>query len=132
MTTDRAYRDLLDQALALARAANDQSRDDEEGTIERLRASLGTFEQRHRALLVLTSLPRRCTAALVDELVHVALSLREAMLARQVLGRLSHPDAVLVVPAAVWRQLDGAPDVDAYLHAGGLLSHLGLNDALRA
>jgi hypothetical protein len=104
---------------------------DRAATLERLRRALRGGDAR-RALLLLNGLhPAHSVPPLVDDVVGRALSQRDGLLAREVLGRLHRDEAARIVPPAVWRLLDAEGDHDAYRMMAGLLSHLGLADALR-
>lgn len=100
------------------------------GTLEALRSALRVPEDQPMALLILGWLETGYSEALVDELVSAALSHRNALRVREVLGRLPHDLAERVVPPAVWRQLRETGDYDAYRRMAELLLHLGLRDAL--
>jgi hypothetical protein len=86
--------------------------------------------ERRKALLLLSYLDASYTLALADLLVERALSHRDALLVRQLFGRLEHYQIVDTVPAAVLRLLDEIGDDDAYRRMAELLQHLGLTSAL--
>jgi hypothetical protein len=125
--------DTFGQALELAGSLYSTAyalQADQPATLARLRAELAGGQTR-QALLLLANLHPDYTVALADPLATRALSHRDALLVRQVFGRLPHHEAVDVVPAAVWRQLGRTADDDAYRRLAELLDHLGLDDALR-
>jgi hypothetical protein len=64
-------------------------------------------------------------------LVSTALSHREALRVRQILGRVAHNDLEAAVPPVVWEQLKTTPDYDAYRRLAELLAYLGLDEALQ-
>jgi hypothetical protein len=109
-------------------AGNELRRDVDQSTAE-LRASL-TGGQQRPALVLLSVLGGSYTVALVPQVVAASLSHRDALLAREVLGRLAHRDAANVVPAAVWQVLAQYEGDDAYRRLAELLDHLGLRDTL--
>lgn len=96
-----------------------------------LSAALQGAAERVTALRLLGFLDTDLTLALVDKVVPVALSHRDALLVCHVLGRLAFDDAARAVPRAVWRQLDETPGDDAYRRLAELLSYLGLTEALQ-
>jgi hypothetical protein len=106
-------------------------RTNEQATLLRLRSALGKPGERRAAITVLGVLSESFTRNLVPEIVAVALSHREALAARQLLGRLSYSAAAKSVPPAVWGQLENTGDYDAYRRMAQLLEHLGMADALR-
>lgn len=103
---------------------------DQAAALDRLRAELAGVRTR-QALLLLANLHPDYTVALADLLVVRALSHRDALLVRQLFGRLPRDEAADVVPAAVRHQLAATGDEDAYRRLAELLYHLGLDDALR-
>jgi hypothetical protein len=103
---------------------------DQPATLARLRKEITGGDTR-RALLLLHNLHPDYTVALADVLVTRALSARDTLLVRQILGRLPRSEAAEVVPPAVRAQLARTADHDAYRSLAGLLDHLGLDDALR-
>lgn len=114
--------------LYQARRLLDTNRD---RTLSHLTKAFRSSERR-RALLLLHSLDPSYTVALTDILVEYALSHRDALLVRQIFGRLPHVQLRALVPAAVWRCLDTLDpnDDDAYLRFAELFYHLGLSEAL--
>lgn len=125
--------DLWQQALAAVKVlfqVMSALQSDYPGTLESLRRGLRSPEGEAAALLVLGLLEIDYSEALVDQLVSASLSHRNALRARQILGRLHHDQAERIVPSAVWRQLQETDDYDAYRRMAELLSHLGLYDAL--
>jgi hypothetical protein len=130
--TDGVWRSALDTADALTRAGIYLT-----GTRQPLRRRLrealrGAGHDRNNAMTLLGSLGHELTVDLVPEVVAVALSHRDALEARQLLGRLPASLAAQVVPPAVTAQLEEAPDDDAYRRMAELLDHLGLADALES
>lgn len=99
-------------------------------TLESLRSAMRSPKDEAAALLLLGWLDSDYTEALVGELVSASISHRHALRVRQILGRLSHEEAVQIVPPAVWHQLQETGDDDAYRRLAELLAHLGLHDAL--
>jgi hypothetical protein len=99
-------------------------------TLERLRQTLHSSD-RIAALYILRLIEDEYTVALINDLVDVSLSESAMLYARETLGRLPHTDLEHLVPAAVWQLLETEDDTDAYQRLAELLSHLGLNDALR-
>ncbi len=114
--------------LAAAAAA---LRSDQATTLTLLKQALDSPTERVSALLLLNNIHPDFTVLLADRLVALSLSHRDALLVRQILGRLSYEQAQGVVPAAVWRQLDSTDDYDAYRRLAELLAHLGLTQSLR-
>jgi hypothetical protein len=103
---------------------------DEASTLPALRSALHTSEGERGALLLLALLDVRYVLSVVDELVSAALSHRNALRVRQILGRASRRELAAAIPPAVWHQLEITPDDDAYRRLAELLSHLGLDEAL--
>jgi hypothetical protein len=99
-------------------------------TLERLRRELHGSD-RLTALYILRIMEHEYTVALINDLVQVSLSESAMFRVRETLGRLAHTDLERLVPAAVWQVLEEEDDADAYHRLAGLLSHLGLTDALR-
>jgi hypothetical protein len=99
-------------------------------TLERLRRELHSSD-RLTALYILRIMEHEYTVALMNDLVEVSLSESAMFRVWETLGRLSHTDLERLVPAAVRQVLEEEDDVDAYQRLAGLLSHLGLTDALR-
>jgi hypothetical protein len=130
--TETPPRDAWQQALNSLRALRQATRilgSDYPGTLELLRAALRGPEE-PAALTLLGLLETDYSRALVSELVSAALSHGNALIARQLLGRLPHDEAEQIIPPAVWRQLAETDDYDAYRRMAELLSHLGLESAL--
>jgi hypothetical protein len=86
--------------------------------------------RRTAALLSASLLDPVITMLSLGILVGLAASDRDAVLVRQVLGRLSHYEVLARVPPIVDVLLDDADDHD-YRRYAELLVHLGLADALR-
>lgn len=91
--------------------------------------SLANPAQRRTSLVLLTLLDPEQTALVVDQIVPLAASDRDALLVRQVLGRLPWHRLRQLVPPVVDMLLDEADDHD-YRRYAELLDHLGLFDAL--
>jgi hypothetical protein len=102
-----------------------------EATIESARSALMHVDQRREALLLLGCLGTDLTAELTDSLLRVALSDRDTVRVRNLLGRLPRKENTELVPNAVWQLLDKVDDGDAYRRMAELLHHLGLDEALR-
>jgi hypothetical protein len=98
---------------ALAEATRNLS-SDYPATVESLRIALRSPEYEREALLLLSFLNVDFTLAVLDLLVSTALSHREALRVRQILGRVAHNDLEAAVPPVVWEKLKTTPDYDAY------------------
>lgn len=86
---------------------------------------------RRRASLILASLLDPVVTMLsLDIMVGLAASDRDAVLVRQILGRLPHHEVLARVPPILDVALDDADDHD-YRRYAELLVHLALGDALR-
>lgn len=114
----------LNQATAAFRAHPSEA-------LALLSAGLNDVIQVRRTLLLLSYLGPDYIVALADSLVDIAQSHRDALLVRQIFGRLRRDQAEAVVPPAVWRLLGDNDDDEAYRRMAELLYHLGLTDALR-
>jgi hypothetical protein len=124
-----AWLEAVSAAGSLASAAASLRRNETE-TVGLLGNALRGATERDAAILVLRYLGDSFIRNLVGDLVTLALSHRNALAARQLLGQLSHSDSVELVPPAVWNQLDETGDYDAYRRMAELLKHLGLDAAL--
>lgn len=102
---------------------------DKDTALALLADALRTGTQRRRALLLLSFLDPAYTIALADLLVELAISHRDGLLIRQILGRPRFVEVADVVPAVAWRTLDDIGDDDAYRMLADLLNHLGLYEA---
>jgi hypothetical protein len=105
---------------------------DRPSLIEAARVSLGDVRQQRAALEVLALLDPAVTLALLEDVVRIAAHTQgDALLVRQVLGRL--PRAAIAPPLhqAVLRRLDAADD-DEYRRLAETARHLGLDATLRA
>lgn len=100
-------------------------------TLEEMREGLKSVHDRAHVLTILGCVNSSFTVDLLQDLVTVALSHRDALTVRQLLGRISYRDAYEIVPRAVWHQLDETDDDDAYRRMAELLAFLGLKEALR-
>lgn len=118
----------VDAASALYIAASRLAAD-KDTALALLADALRTGRQRRQTLLLLSFLDPAYTITLADLLVELAISHRDGLLIRQILGRLRYVEAADVVPAAVWRTLDDIGDDDAYRMLADLLNHLGLDEA---
>jgi hypothetical protein len=114
----------LNQATAAFRAHPSEA-------LALLSAGLNDGAQARRTLLLLSYLDPGYIVALADRLVYCAERHRDALLVRQIFGRLRHDHAEDLVPLAVWRHLGDREDDEAYRRMAELLYHLGLTDALR-
>lgn len=103
---------------------------DPSATLTMLRKALRGGDRR-RALLLLTHLHPDYAVELADILAECALSHRDGGTVALIFSRLRPEQVSLVVPAAVWRQLDVTHDEDAYRRLAELLGMLSLKDALR-
>jgi hypothetical protein len=99
-------------------------------TADLLSDTLRDPTRRRAALLVASLLDPVVTILSLDVIVGLAASDRDAVLARQILGRAPHHEVVARVLPIVDVLLDGADDHD-YRRYAELLVHLGLMDALR-
>ena len=103
---------------------------DRSSLIDAARASLATPLEQRWALEVLVWLDPAVTLALLDDVVRIgALSHRDALLTRQVLGRLPRRAIAKPLHAIVDKLLDTADD-DGYRRLAELAQHLGLSVAL--
>ncbi|MEV4315310.1 hypothetical protein [Actinocrispum sp. NPDC049592] len=98
-------------------------------TIEGAKAELGGGSRRD-ALTILRFLGTDVILELLDPLLKTALSESDTLAVRELLGRLPHDRAAVVVPPAVSRLLTEEDDGDAYRRMAELLHHLGLTEAL--
>lgn len=122
-------------ALAAARSLSVSAvglRSNREPVLNLIRTALRGVSDRIEALTLLGYLDSDFTLEVLPELVQVALSHRDALRVRQVLGRLSYDEAESEVPPAVWSLLAITNDDDAYRRMAELLRHLGLSAALVA
>jgi hypothetical protein len=85
--------------------------------------------QRRATLVLLNLLDPEQTASVIDQIVPLAASDRDALLVRELLGRLPWHRLRQLVPPVVDMLLDEADDHD-YRRYAELLDHLGLFDAL--
>ena len=117
----------LHAAGALKRALPGVS-SDAESLKARLRGALAARDD--AALVLLGVLDPKYTEALLPELLERALSHRDTVAVRRLLGRLPAANARKSVPAAVRDQLHKTPDDDAHRRMAELLAFLGLDAAL--
>jgi hypothetical protein len=115
--------DALRTALARLRAHDGN-------LVEQLGAALTDPSRRRSALLILQQVDVPVTVSLLEPIVSAALSHRDALLARETLGRLPYRLGAARVPPVVAGLLDGSDD-DTYRRLAELLDHLGLYAALR-
>jgi hypothetical protein len=85
--------------------------------------------QRRATLVLLSLLDPEQTASVIGQVVPLAASDRDALLVRQLLGRLAWHRLRQLVPPVIDTLLDDADDHD-YRRYAELLDHLGLFDAL--
>lgn len=81
-----------------------------EGVAELVALGLRDPTQRRTTLLLLANLDPVVVLAALDDLVPIALNDRDAVLVRQVLGRLAHADLSSRLPPILWLRLEGADD----------------------
>jgi hypothetical protein len=123
-----------DRALAGVRALSGalaELRSDFPTTLDLLREALSGVPHRRAALLLLRYLGPDYALAVIDRLVKISLSHRDALLVRQILGSLPYDEIARIVPVQVWEVLDEENDGDAYRRLAELLRHLGLFDSLQ-
>jgi len=101
-----------------------------EGVSELVALGLRDPTQRRTTLLLLANLDPVVVLAALDDLVPIALNDRDAVLVRQVLGRLAHADLSSRLPPIIWLRLESADDHDVR-RFGELFDHLGLLDELK-
>jgi hypothetical protein len=126
--------DAWQRALVALRALTEavgELQSDYPGTLESLRGAMSSPEEETAALVLLGLLEPDYSAALIGQLISASLSHRNALRVRQVLGRLPRDQAARIIPPAVRSRLRETGDYDAYRRMAELLSHLGLDDALR-
>ena len=102
-----------------------------EQTLVLAREGLAHVSTRREALLILGLFDEEFTEPLIDELLAVALSDRDVVRVRGLLGKLSRAEAQSTVPAAVSRLLTREEDGYAYRRMAEMLDYLGLEPALR-
>jgi hypothetical protein len=121
---------LLAAARELVPLKADAARTGRASLIDAARASLADLRDRRCALEVLTWLEPEVTLALFDDVVRVAAhTQRDALLTRQVLGRLPRRMLVERIDPIV-DQLLAAADDDVYRRLAELMRHLGLDSTL--
>lgn len=120
----------LQAAEALRATLPGVSSSDAEAMHSRLREALAARDD--AALILLGVLDPKHTEALLPDLLERALSHRETVAVRRLLGRLPAANARKSVPAAVQVQLRKTPDDDAHRRMAELLAFLGLDAALAA
>ncbi|WP_406458102.1 hypothetical protein OG782_35245 [Streptomyces sp. NBC_00876] len=104
---------------------------DRAATLSAARRALANVETRREALFIIGSLSTDFTSPLVDDLLDIALSDRDTLRVRNLLGRLPHAEAGDIIPEAVGRLLHKEDDGYAYRRMAELLHHLGLAVALQ-
>ncbi len=119
-----------DAATRLVQAAHTVGTDPA-GAVALLQEELGEVARRRVAMVVLGVLPTEYTVEVADLLVHASTSDRDALLVRQIFGRLPRHQVVDVVPPAVWRFVAQGADYVEYRRLAELLDYLALDDALR-
>jgi hypothetical protein len=117
-------------ATTLVQAAH-AVRSNHAGAVTLLHQELGDVTRRRVAMVVLGVLPTEYTVEVADLLVHASTSDRDALLVRQIFGRLPRHQVVDVVPPAVWRFVAQGADYVEYRRLAELLDYLALDDALR-
>lgn len=105
-------------------------RTDPTATASQLRDALRDPTRRRAALLLASLLDPIITMLSLDVVIGLAASDRDAVLVRQILGRMPYHETLARVPAIVDVHLDDADDHD-YRRYAELLVHLGLGGALR-
>lgn len=131
--SEKALPSYLDRALDAIRqlpVALQPLDKDPSATADLLSAALGDPTRRRATLLLASLLDPVVTILSLDVIVGLAASDKDAVLVRQILGRVPHHEVVARVPPIVDLLLDGADDHD-YRRYAELLVHLGLTDALR-
>ena len=121
-----------DSALAAVRAlsvATNRLVASVESPDELIASALQDPAQRRATLHLLLNLDPTIVLPVLDVLVPLALNDRDAVLVRQVLGRLRHADLSSRLPPSVWPHLEDGDDHD-WRRSAELLDHLGLFDAL--
>jgi hypothetical protein len=119
-----------DAATALVQAAH-ALQADRTAAVALLTGELGSASRRRLAMIVLGVLPTEYTVEVADLLVDASTSDRDALLVRQIFGRLPRGQVVDVVPPAVWRFVAQGADYVEYRRLAELLDYLALDDALR-
>lgn len=123
---------LLAQVRQLVPARAAAATADRQSIVEAARASLRDVREQRSALEVLALLDPGVTLALLEDVVRIAAhTQRDALLVRQVLGRLPHDTLAGRLHEAVVGRLDAADD-DEYRRLAELARHLGLGPTLRA
>ena len=117
---EAAHADVVALSTGLARLA-----DDRDVTLAAFRGTLSDPRTRRASLSVLSQLDTSFTLALIQLVVEASISHRDALLARQVVARMSYASYAAAVPPVVDQLLEDADD-DAYRRLAELLDHLGL------
>ncbi|MEV6131990.1 hypothetical protein AB0M05_35260 [Streptomyces violaceusniger] len=95
-------------------------------TAQSLANSLDSLSGTRDVLFLLKTLDPDFTVVLVEPLLEVACTVRFTSRVRELLGRLPHSEARVVVPPAVWKMLNRSDDSNAYRRMAELFDHLGL------
>ncbi|WP_203707398.1 hypothetical protein [Asanoa iriomotensis] len=117
------------RAAAQAAAELHRNLDSSGDALHVLTTALQHPSSRRTALIALSVLETDVTAALVAPVVEASLSHRDALLARQVIGRIPYRVYEAAVPGVVNDLLADADD-DTYRRLAELLDHLGLDPQL--
>jgi hypothetical protein len=125
-----AYMDRAMAAIRQVPVALQPLSEDPVATAGLLRGALTDPTRRRAALLLASLLDPIVTMLTLDIMVDLAASDRNAILVRQIVGRLPHHEVLARVPPIVDVLLDEADDHD-YRRYAELLAHLGLTDALQ-
>jgi hypothetical protein len=123
---------VLDGAVAAVRGWPDWSTElnrDPAASAGMLRHGLADPTRRRACLLVLSVLDPEVTVGVLDQVVGLAAGDRDAVLIRQILGRLPYREVRAGVPPVVDVELDDADDHD-FRRFAELLEYLGLGEAL--
>jgi hypothetical protein len=124
---DDGFSDVLESLPAVAaRAMQLRKMPDLEA---RLRACLRGTSVRRAALFLLLFLDTEMVTGLLPELVDVGLGHRDAVLVRQVIGRVPRAELEATLPRVVKQRLSLA-DADEVRRLVELLAHLGLSECL--
>lgn len=99
------------------------------GADEALRARLADPETRRPALMLLASMPTRRSLAVAGQLLEASESHRDAVIARELLGRVRRDELERTIAPLILARLHDADD-DAFRRLAELVRHLGLDDTL--
>ena len=125
-----AWREVLQATRGLAKAVSRLPRD-EHRTARLAMSTLAKLDERRATLIALLSLDPAVSLDLVDRLVLIAaMSHRDALVVRQILGRLPRVQLTDPLAAVVTTRLQTADD-DEYRRLAELARHLGQEALLR-